>query len=172
VCYGGDAVHRREVVQGVGDERSGLDPARVKFLGLIPPRELARLFQITDCHVYLTAPFVLSWSLLNALACGAPVVASDTPVREVVEHNRTGLLTNFFDDDALARTIERVIDDPDGRRELGEAGVRLVAERYSTEVCLPRLVRLFERSAAPSEVHVTSSGADSGPSPARSAAVL
>jgi glycosyltransferase involved in cell wall biosynthesis len=149
VCYGGDArfTGGRSFKQWAM-ERAGLAPARVQFLGLLPPRELAKLFQITDCHVYLTVPFVLSWSLLNALACGAPVVASDTaPVREVIEHGRTGLLTDFFDGDALVRTIERVIDGPTAHRPLGTAGGRLVAERYSTEVCLPRLARLFEQTA-------------------------
>jgi glycosyltransferase involved in cell wall biosynthesis len=106
VCYGGDArfTGGKSFKQWAMD-RAGLDPARVKFLGLLPPRQLARLFQITDCHVYLTVPFVLSWSLLNALACGAPVVASDTaPVREVIEHGRTGLLTDFFDRDGDRRS--------------------------------------------------------------------
>jgi len=165
VCYGGDARFTGgKSFKDWAMERSGLDPARVKFLGLIPPRDLARLFQITDCHVYLTVPFVLSWSLLNALACGAPVVASDTaPVREVVEHGRTGLLTDFFDDAAMARTIGRVIDDPAGHRPLGAAGVGLIAERYSAEVCLPRLARLFERAAGRGEVRARSSAAEFEP---------
>lgn len=146
VHYGGDSrfTGGKSFKQWTLDQ-VGLDPSRVKFLGLLEPRELARLFQRTDCHVYLTVPFVLSWSLLDALACGAPVVASDTaPVREVIEHGRTGLLTDFFDADELARTVEKVIDDPTGHRALGRAGAELVSERYAMEVCLPSLRKLFE----------------------------
>lgn len=163
VCYGGDTRFTGgKSFKQWALERANLDPARVKFLGLIPPQQLARLFRITDCHVYLTVPFVLSWSLLNALACGAPVVASDTaPVREAIEHGRTGLLTDFFDADALARTIATVIDDPGGHRALGEAGAQMVAERYATDVCLPKLARLFESAAGRSEVRVRSVGANS-----------
>lgn len=65
--------------------RTRLAADAIVFLGQVPPDDLARLFAFTDLHVYLTVPFVLSWSLLNALACGATVLASDTaPVREVI----------------------------------------------------------------------------------------
>jgi len=146
VCYGEDARFTGgKSFKQWALEQAGLDPSRVRFLGLLAQRQLARLFQLTDCHVYPTVPFVLSWSLLNALACGAPVVASDTPpVREVIEHGRTGLLTDFFDADALASTIEKVIDDPEAHRRLGQAGVELVAQRYATDVCLPLLSHSFE----------------------------
>lgn len=121
------------------------DLARIRFLGLIPPPDLAKLFALTDLHVYLTVPFVLSWSLLNALACGATVLASDTPpVRDVIEHGKNGLLVDFFDVDAMAATAERVLDHPEDYRHLGEAGVACVRDRYSVDVCLPQLVKLFE----------------------------
>ena len=82
--------------------QGGYDPERFVFLGLLPPGELAKLFCLTDLHVYLTVPFVLSWSLLNALGCGATVLASDTaPVREVIEDGVNGLLADFFDADAM-----------------------------------------------------------------------
>jgi glycosyltransferase involved in cell wall biosynthesis len=98
--------------------------------------------------VYLTVPFVLSWSLLNALACGVLVVASDTsPVREVIEHGLNGILTDFFDVDRLATTVEKVIDDPTSRHSLGRAGVEFVSDRYATEVCRPSLGWLFESTA-------------------------
>ena len=70
------------------------------FLGLLPPPDAGAAVRVTDLHVYLTVPFVLSWSLLNALACGATVLASDTaPVREVIRDGETGLLADFFDID-------------------------------------------------------------------------
>src|SRR5437763_8177254 len=124
VCYGGDERHTGgKSFKDWVLSRDAYDPSRFVFLGLIPPAELAQLFNITDVHVYLTVPFVLSWSLLDALACGATVVASDTaPVREVIEHGTNGLLVDFFDVDGMADTVSRVLDAPGDYRGLGEAG--------------------------------------------------
>jgi glycosyltransferase involved in cell wall biosynthesis len=128
--------------------RDEYDLSKFAFVGAVPPDVLAAFFSITDLHVYLTVPFVLSWSLVNALACGATVLASDTdPVREVVADGRTGLLADFFDAEGMADRACRVLDDPAGHRPLGLAGVELVREKYSLDVCLPRLVDLYETAA-------------------------
>ncbi|MFN0055513.1 MAG: glycosyltransferase [Planctomycetales bacterium] len=146
ICYGGDADHIggnsfKQWVLSRGD----YDLSRFFFLGLIPPASLAHLFNLSDLHVYLTVPFVLSWSLLNALACGTTVLASDTPpVREVIEHGRNGLLTDFFDLDAMTETALTVLDRPQEFRRLGRAGSEMVAQRYSLEVCLPRMLALYQ----------------------------
>ncbi len=125
--------------------RDDYDLSRFVFTGLLPPPDLARLLAISDLHIYLTVPFVLSWSLMDALACGTTVLASDTaPVREMVRDGVNGLLTDFFDVEALAERANRVLDDPAAYRPLGEAGVRLIRERYSLEVCLPRMLALYE----------------------------
>jgi glycosyltransferase involved in cell wall biosynthesis len=150
VCYGGDDKHTggktfKEWVLSRGD----YDLSRFVFPGLLPPAELARLFCVTDLHVYLTVPFVLSWSLFNALACGAPVLCSDTaPVRELVTDGVTGLLRPFFDVDGFAEAIDRVLDDPAAVRPLGAAGAELVRERYSLKVCLPKFEELILRAKA------------------------
>ncbi len=121
--------------------------SRFIFLGLLPPPTLAQLLNITDLHVYLTVPFVLSWSLLNALACGATVLASDTaPVREVIEPDKNGLLVDFFDVDGMVDIANRVLDDPRSFKHLGAAGVELIRSHYSLEVCLPRMLRLYEET--------------------------
>jgi glycosyltransferase involved in cell wall biosynthesis len=146
VAYGGDA----SVTGGKSFKewllaQDDYDPKRFVFLGLLPPTELAKLFCLTDLHVYLTVPFVLSWSLLNALACGATVLASDTaPVREVIEDGRNGLLTDFFDADAMAERAGGVLDRPGEFRHLGAAGVEQVRDKYSLDVCLPQMLRLYE----------------------------
>jgi glycosyltransferase involved in cell wall biosynthesis len=128
--------------------RSGVDRSRFVFFGRLEASELARLFAVGDCHVYLTVPFVLSWSLLNALACGAAVVASGTaPVREVIRDGETGLLADFFDVDGLAAAVLKILADPAAYAPLRSAGVALVRERYSLDVCLPRLKALFEAVA-------------------------
>ena len=111
----------------------------------VPIGTLVQLFALSDLHIYLTVPFVLSWSLLNALACGVTVLASDTPpVREVVEDAKTGLLVDFFDTDAIAEQACRVLDAPGDFRHLGRAGVEMVRHRYSLDVCLPRMLALYE----------------------------
>ena len=86
VVYGGDAefTGNRSFKDWVLATES-FDLSRFHFAGTLPPTLLAELFSATDLHVYLTVPFVLSWSLMNALACGATVLASDTaPVREMI----------------------------------------------------------------------------------------
>jgi glycosyltransferase involved in cell wall biosynthesis len=125
------------------------DLSRIWFTGLIPTPELCRLFSLTDVHVYLTVPFVLSWSLMNALACGATVVASDTaPVREMVRDGENGLLFDFFDVDRLVALVNQILDDPAAYRHLGQAGMAMIDEHYSLERCLPQLLELYQRVAA------------------------
>jgi glycosyltransferase involved in cell wall biosynthesis len=121
------------------------DLSRFKFLGTVPPSILAQLFSITDVHVYLTVPFVLSWSLLDALACGATVLGSNTgPVREVIEHGKNGLLTNFFDIEAMTENVDCILQAPEQFRHLGAAGRALILERYSMDVCLPQMLALYD----------------------------
>jgi glycosyltransferase involved in cell wall biosynthesis len=148
VCYGGDdKVTGGQSFKEWVLSRDAYDLSRFVFLGLLPPAELARLFALSDLHVYLTVPFVLSWSVLNALACGATVLASDTaPVREVIEHGTNGLLADFFDADGLAEVANGVLDAPDEYRHLGAAGTETVRSRYSLDVCLPQMLALYQEA--------------------------
>jgi glycosyltransferase involved in cell wall biosynthesis len=149
VCYGGDS----RVTGGKSFKewvlsRDEYDLSRFQFTGLVPPAELARIFSRSDLHIYLTVPFVLSWSLFNALACGVTVLASDTaPVRELITHGANGLLTDFFDVDAMTSTAAAVLDRPEDYRHLGAAGIETIRREYSLDVCLPRLVDLYETAA-------------------------
>jgi glycosyltransferase involved in cell wall biosynthesis len=105
-----------------------LDPARTHFLGRVPRAQYIKVLQVAAAHTYLTYPFVLSWSLLEAMACAAPVVASATaPVLEVVEHERNGLVVDFFDAHALADALERMLGDAALRARLGLAARQAVA---------------------------------------------
>jgi glycosyltransferase involved in cell wall biosynthesis len=149
ICYGGDdkVTGKKSFKEWVLDQDK-YDPARFIFLGLLPPQQLAQLFAIADLHVYLTVPFVLSWSLLNALACGATVLASNTaPVREVIEDGKNGLLADFFDVEGMAETANRVLDRPEDYRHLGRTGLEMIKDQYSMEVCLPRMVQMYETLA-------------------------
>lgn len=146
VCYGGDLdfTGGKTFKQWVLD-RDDYDLSRILFTGPLPIGVLAQLFALSDLHIYLTVPFVLSWSLLNALASGTTVLASNTtPVREVIEHGKNGLLADFFDIDALTAQALRVLDAPQDFKHLGAAGVEMIQSRYSMEVCLPRMLALYE----------------------------
>jgi glycosyltransferase involved in cell wall biosynthesis len=146
VCYGGDEefIGRKSFKEWVL-ARDDYDLSRFIFTGPMPVGTLVQLFALSDLHIYLTVPFVLSWSLLNALACGTTVLASNTPpVREVVEHGKNGLLADFFDIDGLVAAAEQVLDAPQNYKPLGQAGMEMVRQRYSLEVCLPRMLSLYE----------------------------
>lgn len=147
IAYGGDQKYIqeksfREHVLAQDD----YDLSKFVFTGQLPPQQLAQLLSLSDLHLYFTVPFVLSWSLFNALACGAPVVASDTaPVKELIAHGETGLLADFFDVEAHAAHALDVLRSPGEYRRLGEAGSRLVRERYALDKTLPRMLALYER---------------------------
>lgn len=151
VAYGGDLQHtggrsfRDHVL--AQDE---YDLSRIHFTGRVAPEQLRQLLAITDLHVYLTVPFVLSWSCLNAMACGATVLGSATaPVREVIEDGVNGLLVDFFDHEALAEHAITVLQDPvEHRRTLGAAARATIEQRYALDVTFPQLTAFFAEVAA------------------------
>lgn len=131
----------------VRPEISASDWQRVHFLGRLPYPTFIELLQLSTVHVYLTYPFVLSWSLLEAMSAGAAVVASSTaPVQEVIRHGETGRLVDFFDRPALVDEVCALLDDPQARQALGEAARRLVRQQYDLNtVCLPAQIAWVER---------------------------
>lgn len=122
------------------------DPRRIHFLGKIPYEAFLSVLRVSRAHIYLTYPFVLSWSMLEAMACGAPIIGSDTPpVTEVIEDGRNGLLVDFFDHKAVADRVEEALDDPGRMARIAEAARRTVVERFDlASVCLPAQIRLLE----------------------------
>ena len=150
VAYGGDLRFTggrsfREHVLDSGE----YDLSRFRFLGRISPDALAELFSFSDIHVYLTVPFVLSWSLLDAMACETAVVGSDTaPVAEVVTDGENGRLAGFFDVDALCSLVLELLEDDAQRATLAHAARATVAERYSLDATMPRMLELYERACA------------------------
>jgi glycosyltransferase involved in cell wall biosynthesis len=129
--------------------RGSYDLSRFVFLGRVLPTQLADLFRISDLHIYLTAPFVLSWSLLNAMASGCVVLGSDVPpVREVLRPGENGLVEPLFDVECLSETALEVLADPAEFAPLGRAARRTIEESYSLEVCILPLRDFFERIAA------------------------
>lgn len=119
IMVGGDAVsYGARLERGTWRERmldevgSRIDASRVHFTGKIPYETYVKLLQRSDCHVYLTYPFVASWSLREAMASGCALVASDTaPVREFVVHRKTGLLAPFLEPEKIADAVLILLED-------------------------------------------------------------
>ena len=132
--------------------QSRLDMSRIHFVGKVPHETLTRLMQLSAAHVYLTYPFVLSWSLLEAMSIGCLVVASDTaPVREVIRHGETGLLVDFFDTEALARCVAECLENPQAFRPLRERARASIIEHYDLQsICLPRQIDFILNGLSPS----------------------
>ena len=119
---------------------SDSDWSRVHFLGNVPYTAFIPLLQLSSVHVYLTYPFVLSWSLLEAMSVGCAILASDTqPLHEAIKHNETGRLVNFFDVQKLASEVCALLDDPEERVRLGANARAFAQANYDLQtVCLPR----------------------------------
>ena len=155
VIVGGDEVSYGKKPQGFANWREAMlaevqvDPARVHFTGRIPYDQYLRLLSVSDAHIYLTYPFVLSWSCVETMAAGGLVIGSDTaPVREVIEHGVNGLLVNFFDSAGIAAQVDHVLNDPERFAPLREEARRTVEARYALKHCLPKWVKLVEKMLA------------------------
>ncbi|WP_236234906.1 glycosyltransferase family 4 protein [Pseudomonas tohonis] len=139
VVVGGDEVSYGSRPKGAANWRSKLlaenpvDLQRVHFLGKVPYATYKRVLQVSAAHIYLTYPFVLSWSLLEAMASGCLVIGSDTaPVREVIEDGRNGLLVDFFDTERIAEKALQALAEPERFQALRRQAV-VTARGYSRE---------------------------------------
>ena len=126
----------------LNEVKNQLDLSRVHFVGQVPYYEFLSIMQISTVHVYLTYPFVLSWSLLEAMSCGCAITASDTmPVRDVIYPNQTGLLVNFFDCQALADQVIELLDNKELCQKLGMNARTFIQERFDLHsICLPQQI--------------------------------
>jgi len=138
------ATYRQLYLAELGDR---VDWSRVHFLGQLPYADYLKVLQVSSAHAYLTYPFVLSWSMLEAMSAGCLVVASSTPpVLEVIEAERNGLLVDFFDADALATMLAGALARPAAYRALREKARATVVERFDLHgVCLPQMLRLLDQ---------------------------
>lgn len=132
------------------DEVKGKMPpealARIRFLGKIPYHHFISVLQLSSVHVYLTYPFVLSWSLLEAMSCGCAIVASDTPpLQEVIQPGENGYLVNFFDPQGLAERVSDLLAQPEERKRLGQAARQFAQAHYDLKaVCLPQQLQWIQ----------------------------
>lgn len=120
-----------------------LDPARTHWLGILQDADYQQVLAHSTVHLYLTVPFVLSWSLLESMAAGCALVSSATPpVQEVLEHNKQALLVDFFDVEEQANAIDQLLSQPETRARLSAAAQRRAAD-YSAEQGLSGWMELF-----------------------------
>jgi glycosyltransferase involved in cell wall biosynthesis len=147
VSYGAAAPEGKTWKQIFLDEvKDRIDPARVHFLGRLPYEQYLKVLQVSACHVYLTYPFVLGWSCIEAMSAGCLVVGSRTaPVMEAIEHGKNGLLVDFFDVAALSATVCEALERPAEFAPLRLAARKTALNRYDlARVCLPQQVKLVE----------------------------
>ncbi len=148
VIVGGDAVSYGKAAPAgktwknifLDEVRDQLDLSRVHFVGNTPYDVFIGLLQLSTVHVYLTYPFVLSWSLLEAMSAGCAIVASDTqPLHEAIAHGETGRLVPFFDGKALVREVVDLLEQPQERARLGANARAFAQQHYDLKrICLPR----------------------------------
>lgn len=136
ICYGAqlkDTSYLKE------ERKKGIDETRVHFVGHRSRPDYQKILRASSCHVYLTRPFILSWSMLEAMSFGCPLVASKTPpCEEVVEDGVNGLLAEFRSPHHIARRVEELLDDRALAERLGRAARETVLERYELTKCLHR----------------------------------
>jgi glycosyltransferase involved in cell wall biosynthesis len=123
-----------------------LDMNRVHFLGQISHENFIKVLQVSAAHIYLTYPFVLSWSLLEAMSIGCPIIASNVdPVKEVIEDEKNGILINFFDHNQLAAKAIELLSLPEKGLRLGAKARDLIQEKYDLlKYSLPHQISWIE----------------------------
>lgn len=143
VCYG------LELPNGQGykefmTRKVDLDPARIHFVDPLPYGQYLQVLQASTVHVYLTVPFVLSWSMLEAMACGCLVVASDTPpVREVIQDGVNGVLTDFFSPRKIAEKVAACLEYPSFMGPIRQKARQTILDRFSLDRMLEKQMRLL-----------------------------
>lgn len=134
--------YRQRLLDELGDS---LDRRRVHFLGKVPYPVFLKILQISAVHVYLTYPFVLSWSMLEAMAAGCLVLGSRTaPVEEVIRDGENGLLVDFFRPEEIAERVVAALADPAHFAPLRVRARQTIVDRYDLKrICLPGQLKLI-----------------------------
>lgn len=156
LVVGGDGVSygqhlpRGQTYRQVMLDQVKVDPKRIYFLGRVPYERYLSILKISAAHIYLTYPFVLSWSMLEAMASGCLVIGSNTgPVTEVIHDGHNGLLTDFFSPEDIADRVAEVLAHPNRMERLRAAARRTIIQRYDLRrVTLPRQISLIELISA------------------------
>jgi glycosyltransferase involved in cell wall biosynthesis len=158
VSYG-KAAPKGTTYRKLWSERVKLDPKRIHFVGSLPFAEVISMLQVSAAHMYLTYPFVLSWSLMEAMACGCAIVSSRTkPVTEVMREGENGLLADFYSPQEVAQKTIQLLKAKDRNAELRANARATILGRYDYDTVLPlhrRLVGELAEGALPPPAHET-----------------
>jgi glycosyltransferase involved in cell wall biosynthesis len=138
--------YKQKYINELGDQ---IDKNRVHFVGRVPYNFFINILQISSVHVYLTYPFVLSWSLLEAMSAGCAIVASSTkPVMEAIRDRENGLLVDFFSPEEIMKSIFEILDHPDRMASMRSNARQYVIENYDLQSkCLPSHLELIKKIA-------------------------
>lgn len=146
VCYGKhlkDDTFKKKMLRELE-----FDESRLHFVGPLPYNEYVKLLQVSSAHVYLTYPFVLSWSFLEAMSAGCPIVASDTaPVTEVMQDKYSGLLVDFYDIDGIVAKVNELIDHKEKYQLLRENARDVIVKNYDLKMLLPKQIEFLKSVA-------------------------
>jgi glycosyltransferase involved in cell wall biosynthesis len=154
VVVGGDEVSYGSAPKGekgwketiLSEVRDQLDLSRVHFMGKIPYDQFTALLQVSRAHAYLTYPFVLSWSMIEAMSAGAHVIGSATaPVQEVITHGVNGTLVDFFDIAGWSQALIKALAHPEQFQTLRQAARQTALDHYDQRHLLPKMVDFVER---------------------------
>jgi glycosyltransferase involved in cell wall biosynthesis len=146
VSYGARLPNGQTFRQQMLTELAGsIDLSRVHFLGKIPYAGFIKVLQVSRVHVYLTYPFVLSWSMLEAMAAGCLIVGSRTqPVEEVIQHAGNGLLVDFFSPEQIADRVIDALEDSKSFASIRQNARQTIVDRFDLRsICLPAHLRLL-----------------------------
>ena len=147
VCYGkslADGSSYKDLML----KKVPLDLSRVHFTGSLPYGQYLQVIQASSVHVYLTRPFVLSWSMLEAMSTGCLIVGSDTaPVTEIIKDGENGLLVDFFSPKKIANRIDEVLNHPTQMSEIRNQARNTILERYALADLLPQHIQLIKSVA-------------------------
>jgi glycosyltransferase involved in cell wall biosynthesis len=137
---------RQQMLEELG---SAIDLQRVHFLGKVAYSSFVKILQVSTAHVYLTYPFVLSWSMLEAMSAGCLIVGSSTqPVEEVIRDGENGLLVDIFKPDEIARRVVDVLADRQAFASIRVNARKTIVENYDLRtICLPAQLRLLNMAA-------------------------
>ncbi|MEM9568761.1 MAG: glycosyltransferase, partial [Cyanobacteria bacterium P01_E01_bin.34] len=138
VCYGSQRADGKTYKEAMLEEFP-LDMSRVHFTDGLPYRDYLKVIQSSDVHVYLTYPFVLSWSLMEAMSTGCAIVASNTPpVTEMIQEGESGLLVDFFSPEQIADRVEEALDNRDRMKILRANARDTIVQRFDQKALLPQ----------------------------------
>ncbi len=148
VSYGakpkGNKTYRQEML-----EKVSLDMKRFHQLPRVPYEMMIKIMQISGAHIYLTVPFVLSWSSMEAMACGCLMICSNTePVLEVMQDRKNALIVDFFSPKEIADRVDEVFTHPDRLQQLRRAARQTILDKYALTKVLPLHQELIQDLAS------------------------